>query len=124
MAHAQAWMTALFQIHGWSAESKNKKIPKALFSSVKIVRRVERSQHVVAGNLPVKSGDEAFESLVADGRIDLLFLQQCLSVLPWRQGVLVHFAALHHEYHTAHGGNVIQRIAFGRHQVRLHPWCD
>ncbi len=42
MAHAESRVTTLFEVHRRAAESKNEKIPQALFRSWQIMRRIDR----------------------------------------------------------------------------------
>jgi hypothetical protein len=55
-----------------TAEAANEEIPKPLFRAFQIVRRVHRSQHIVARNLAIKRGGKPLKPGVANGRIDLL----------------------------------------------------
>ncbi len=71
MTHAQHGMTPLFDISSGPTESKDKKISKPLFGSLQIMRRINRPQNIIPGNLPIESRNQALKSLLADGRINL-----------------------------------------------------
>jgi hypothetical protein len=72
VTHAQPRMASLFDVHRWSAESKNEEVPQSLFRAAQIVRRVDRSQDVVAGNLPVERRNQTLKSVMPDRRINLV----------------------------------------------------
>jgi len=74
MTHAQPRMPALFNVGRRSAEPVNQEIPEPLGSTLKILRRIQRAEQIVIGNLPVESRYQPLESLMPDLGIDLVLL--------------------------------------------------
>lgn len=69
-------MTALFDVSRWAAKAADEEVPEARFGAGEIVRRIHRSEDVVAGDLRVERTDEAGESLLADALVDVFLVQQ------------------------------------------------
>jgi len=67
-------MAALLDVRGGPSESINQKIAQPLFSAFKIVGRIERPQHIVAGNLPVERRNEPLKSRRAHRGVHVLFV--------------------------------------------------
>ena len=72
MPRAQAGMASLFDIAFRAAKPVNQKIAQPLFGAGQIVGRVHRAEHIVAGDLPVESGNETREALLANLRKNLV----------------------------------------------------
>jgi hypothetical protein len=67
-------MPACFEIRRRPAESKQEKIAETMLRPLQIVRRIERTQHIVGWDLPVERRHQALKSIVPNHLVNLLFL--------------------------------------------------
>ncbi len=71
--HPQPWMPPGFKISGRPSKAEQQEIAKPLFRSRQILGMIQRTQHVVRGNLPVERGDQPLKSLLPDDGVNFLF---------------------------------------------------
>ena len=75
MPHAQAWMSALFDVTLRSPEAKNQEIAQTFFGPGKVsVFFIHGPENVIVRDAPVKRGYQPFEPVFADRGINLVFL--------------------------------------------------
>jgi hypothetical protein len=65
-------MAPLFDIAYRAAKPVDQKIAQPLFSAGQVLGWIHGTQHIVAGDLPIESGNETREALVANLRINVL----------------------------------------------------
>lgn len=73
VTHAEAGVTALFDVERRPPESIHQKVLEPLFRSLEIVRGIHRTQNIIAGNLAVERGDQALKPLGADHGVNFVF---------------------------------------------------
>jgi hypothetical protein len=71
---------SLLDIAWRAAEAADEKVTQSLLRAREVRWRVHRAENVVGRYLSVKSGDEAFEALLADGSVNLLIVQPAKSL--------------------------------------------
>lgn len=74
MAHPQPGMAALFEVARHPSETEEQEIAQALLGSGEIVVLVHGPEDVILRNPPVERGDQAGEPILADGRVEILFV--------------------------------------------------
>jgi hypothetical protein len=73
MPHSKPRVASLLDVALRTAEAKNEKVPQALFRSGKIVGRIQAPKHRIVRDLVVEGGNQLFETILADYRIDFMF---------------------------------------------------
>jgi hypothetical protein len=64
-------MASFLDVGGGTSKTEDEEIAKPLFGAGEVLGWIHFGQNLIAGHLPVKRGDEAFEALGTDSRIDL-----------------------------------------------------
>jgi hypothetical protein len=67
-------MASLPDLLGGVAEAIHKKVPQPPSGARKMIRRIERRQYFVVGNLPIKRRDQALESRIPNRAVDLVLV--------------------------------------------------
>ncbi len=81
VAHAQAGVSALFDVAGGAAEAGDEEVAEADFGSGQILGGVEGTEEGVRGDLAVEGSDQAGEAFFSDDLVNVLFLHEGLGAL-------------------------------------------
>jgi len=73
MPHPEAWVAALGDVIGRTAEPEDQESSKPLLGSLKIVACVHGAKHFIVRNATVERADETFKPFAADSRINFVF---------------------------------------------------
>jgi hypothetical protein len=76
MAHAEARVSALFQICRWASETVDQKAAETIFGTGQIMRGVHGSENVIGWDLAIEGGHQAAETIGADGGVNFVILHQ------------------------------------------------